>query len=95
MGVAVIGYALAYSGVSNLDPCITPWGVPVSTMVALVPGAQPSPQLPPGWQSLGPGAGGIRRWAKGLTGKPKYGTKKGTGIGGWLNGVIGGKKKKG
>jgi len=42
MGVAVVGYALAYSGVSNLDPCITPWGVPVSTMVALVPGAQPS-----------------------------------------------------
>lgn len=40
--VAVVGYALVYSGMSQLNPCITPAGVPVSTVSALIPGTIPT-----------------------------------------------------
>lgn len=36
--VAIIGYALVYSGVSSLNPCVTPSGKPAGVLDALIPG---------------------------------------------------------
>jgi hypothetical protein len=37
--VAILGYAVVYSGVSDLNPCITPDGVPLGVFGALTTGA--------------------------------------------------------
>lgn len=36
--VAILGYALLYSGISNLNPCITPTGLPAGVGDSLIPG---------------------------------------------------------
>lgn len=35
--VAIVGYALIYSGVSQLNPCVTPTGTPLGVFASLVP----------------------------------------------------------
>ncbi len=60
--VAILGYALIYSGVSSLNPCITPNGMPVGVFDGLVPGRVVASNL--GFGTSGPtvpgggGAGG-------------------------------------
>ena len=57
--VAIVGYALVYSGVSSINPCITPSGQPVGVLDALIPGRQP--QTPP---TGGAGGGGTHAGAR-------------------------------
>lgn len=40
--VAILGYALIYSGISTLNPCITPTGEPYGVLAAIVPGVPPA-----------------------------------------------------
>ena len=52
--VAILGYALLYSGSSTLNPCITPNGEPAGVLDSLIPGritsapAIPTKPKPPG-----------------------------------------------
>ena len=61
--VAVVGYAVLYSGISDLNPCITPTGEPFGTFTALTTGAStllssatpagtpaPAPPTPPAFR---------------------------------------------
>jgi len=53
--IAIVGYALLYSGISNLNPCITPDGMPAGVADSLIPGritatgpTTPTPTKPKG-----------------------------------------------
>jgi hypothetical protein len=37
-GIAILGYALLYSGISTLNPCITPDGTPFGVFQGLTSG---------------------------------------------------------
>jgi hypothetical protein len=37
--VAIVGYAVLYSGISDLNPCITPDGNPAGVLTSLTTGA--------------------------------------------------------